>query len=156
MFLALSARQVLTKLGSTLTTMPAKKSSAKKAAKKAAKPATSVPAAKKSPTGPAKKEAARKAAKKLATKVVDGTPTAAAAKPSAPTAHRKSVPTKLKASEPVANPPSLQTIQEMAYLNYLHRTRHGLPGDAMSDWVAAVESLKQSDRSATETTHPKP
>jgi hypothetical protein len=64
------------------------------------------------------------------------------------------VPTKLKANKETSNPPSLQTVQEMAYLNYLHRSRHGLPGDSMSDWIAAIDSLAQSDRTAAEETMP--
>jgi hypothetical protein len=130
--------------------MPAKKATSKKAAKSpAAKPPKDAAAKQ------ATKAAARKAVEKLATKKVDGLPTAAPATPSAPTAHRKSVPTKLKAArETSANPPSLQTVQEMAYLNYLHRSRHGLPGDAMSDWIAAIDSLNQSDRTAAADTLP--
>jgi|GEM_PF-1675845 len=132
--------------------MPAKKATAKKATQPAAKKAAtpSEPAAPEAPAKKAVKAAAKKAVEKLATKKVAGAP----AKPSAPTAPSKSVPTKLKATPKTSNPPSLQTVQEMAYLNYLHRNRHGLPGDPMSDWIAAIDSLAQSDRAATEETMP--
>jgi hypothetical protein len=130
------------------TTKKATQPAAKKAAKKAAKP--SAPATPEAAAKKAVKAATKKAVEKLATKKVAGAP----ATPSAPTAPGKSVPTKLKATRKTSNPPSLQTVQEMAYLNYLHRSRHGLPGDSMSDWIAAIDSLAQSDRAATEQTMP--
>jgi len=93
--------------------MPAKKEST---AKKAAKKAT-----KKAAPKAAGKSTAKKAAKKTAAK--------AAAKP---------------ASEmESAQAPSHLQIAATAYLHYCHRLANGLPGDDLSDWLAAEAELSQ-------------
>jgi hypothetical protein len=49
---------------------------------------------------------------------------------------KKSTTGKVKSS-PGEVRPSIEVIARAAYLNYRHRTEHGLPGDSNGDWLEA-------------------
>lgn len=104
--------------------MAPKKTTAKKAAtKKTTKKATKKVAAKKTTKKVAKKTAkksAKKAAKKTTKKVT-------------------AVEQELNLNTKVA--PTLEQLQQAAYLNYLDRTKNDYPGSPETDWAKAEQDL---------------
>ncbi len=84
--------------------------------------------------------AAKKTAKKTAAPAAEKA-APAAKKAAVKTAKKAAKTAAKKAAKPVIAQVNLETITQVAYMNYRRRVELGLPGDKESDWLEAEREL---------------